>query len=81
MVFIGILSSRQEKIGSFFVTFLLSRIFSRSASRHSLTKNSAKINFTVNDAVLRKLYCEENLSFKTFALSPLGAADCIGVKS
>jgi len=64
MVFIRILSRPQEKNRDLFCyIFLSSRIFSRPASRHSLTKNSAKINFAVHDAMLRKLDGEEKLPF------------------
>jgi len=82
MVFIGILSWRQGKNRDLKChTFASSLVFSRPASRHPLTKNTAKVDFTVNYPVLHKLDCEENLSFEMFALSPLRATDCIGVKS
>ena len=72
----------QEKNRDFFgYIFLLCFAFSRSASRYPVTKNSAKINFTVNNPVVHKLDCEENLPFEMFALSPLRAANCVGVKS
>ena len=83
MVFIEeIEKARKRKIGIFLVTlFPLCFAFSRSASRYPLTKNSAKINFTVNNPVVHKLDCEENLPFEMFALSPLRATNCVGVKS
>jgi hypothetical protein len=73
---------RQEKNRDF-VGYILSQCsaFSRSASRYPLTKNIAKINFTVNNPVLHKLDSEENLSFEMFALSPLRSTNCVGVKS
>jgi len=82
MGFIGILSRRQEKNREFFCyVFTSSRIFSRPTSRYSFTKNSAKINFTVHDAMLRKLDGKEKLPFETLAFRPLGAANRIWVKS
>src|SRR6516165_6930735 len=55
-------------------SFTSSHIFSRPSSRHSLTENSAKINFTVHDAMLRKLDREEKLTFQMVAHRPLRPA-------